>query len=1576
MNSHRPALLVSLATALAVVAALLTPVAAHAATHGSVSGVVSLATGAPAKDATVQLLELSYADGLPLPADAALKAKTTATGAFSFASVPTGYYTLEVSGVAGYFTQFLGGSVTIAGSKPFIVATAKASYHRVSLEASASLAVSVKSLAGKAVKGASVAAYSRNDFGDWVQRATGTTSAAGAFTFTSLNPDDYRVRAWSTTGAIPSVYSGNSATLSAADSIAVNAGIPVRFDFAVPTTGVITGALAGSHDGITVPKLAGVTVRLLRIAGALGDPSTTVEATDYLTVSSATGAYSFAAITPGTYTLRYTPPRLKNGVRIDPAYGETYLGGTNTAANATRITVTAGATAAVPTTTLLEGGTLTGHVLWFGSPQANVPVYIYNAQFAPPLALLPGMESTRTDANGVYTVNGLGAGDWNVRVGSGAERVRSAAGYNDVFVPAFFQMTVADGEVVEVFDVTVDFATGAEQPTLESPPTITGDSQVEHELTAHPAVFSGGSVAGGGTYIWLRDGVAIPGAIGQYYVPTGMDAGRRISVRQTYYFTNRFARTTTSSETATIWEGSAPDQSVAMSISGPLKVDSTVVANPGTWNLAGLSYTYNWCDYTGSPVLCTVLGSGKTFTPTGAMVGKPIALEVTTHRYGYGSTRAMLGFGTVATTTFTQLTAPKVTKAGSVLTLSPGTWSSPVTSVQPTWQYFDVPSEAWVTAGTSLSLNAAPLVGKRIRVVAQIFGAGVASHTFAVHAQTGVASAPTGYTTLQPTYTVPTTAYAPSATFPSDPDGDETTLSYQWQVKKGTKWVPIAGATAGLLPIDFSLVGKNIRVVVKVRSAGFTDTSFTTPQALVLPHFEPSLGASVVVYGTVAVGSTLTNSTPLNWDVSGVKTSYSWEYYSGGWKKIPGATKNTYKVAEAYYGLTIAAIITGTKSGYAPSVNEVSLGTVGKGNLTVTTAGSIKKSGAKWVATAPVMAQGATTKNYQWSYYDETTDIVWNLGSGPTLTSIPVSETGGHTPQVEVVHKRTGYNDTLTSTWGSYLAGLSVTTAGSIQLPDGDVRVGHALNATPGIFALPATSRSYQWFEGTGSKFTAIAGATTSSFTPTPAQLGKTVRVTVTGYRTGLKPASFTASTATTVQRGTAPALVSSPGITGTPIVGNQLVGHVGSWVGTGYTYTYAWLRGSGTTPIATTSTYTPIGLDAGQTLTLRVGAIKTGYAPAFATATTFAVSQTDLVVRSAPVVATSGSKVRVSAGTWSTSAVAIEVTWHVFDRASGVATNIPGAVGQWFSTSPYPGQKITVTVEASAIGYFSGSKDVTAKLGRAATWVGSGAPTTTAETFGGAMLGLNSNWDLVANTTRYTWKRNGKVIADADTTSHTYAFTDADAGAVISVTVLKITAGYAPGEKTFTMTGKVARAIPAPSGLPSLGDVASVGTKITATPGTWATPGLSYSYAWYYLDGGVQVAIPGASTASLTPTPELAGRMLFVRVTATRANYLAQSSLSDTVQVNPGAAATASSAASIAIVLTTPDTLTAGLGTVTPGFTVTVQWFHNGVALWGETGSTYTHTADGPGTVHAVFTATRPGFVTTTFVTPDVVVP
>ncbi|WP_200954858.1 hypothetical protein, partial [Nocardioides sp. Root79] len=83
--------------------------------------------------------------------------------------------------------------------------------------------------------------------------------------------------------------------------------------------------------------------------------------------------------------------------------------------------------------------------------------------------------------------------------------------------------------------------------------------------------------------------------------------------------------------------------------------------------------------------------------------------------------------------------------------------------------------------------------------------------------------------------------------------------------------------------------------------------------------------------------------------------------------------------------------------------------------------------------------------------------------------------------------------------------------------------------------------------------------ATTSTFTPTPAQAGKviTLRVTVSaaGYSDGVATSDPTAAVAdgTFVNDG-------KPAVTGTAKVGQQLTGTAGSWTPTPTSVAYQWL--------------------------------------------------------------------------------------------------------------------------------------------------------------------------------------------------------------------------------------------------------------------------------------------------------------------------------------------------------------------------------------------------------------------------------
>jgi surface antigen len=151
----------------------------------------------------------------------------------------------------------------------------------------------------------------------------------------------------------------------------------------------------------------------------------------------------------------------------------------------------------------------------------------------------------------------------------------------------------------------------------------------------------------------------------------------------------------------------------------------------------------------------------------------------------------------------------------------------------------------------------------------------------------------------------------------------------------------------------------------------------------------------------------------------------------------------------------------------------------------------------------------------------------------------------------------------------------------------------------------------------------------------------------------------------------------------------------------------------------------------------------------------------------------------------------------------------------------------------------------------------------------------------------------------------------------------------------------------------------------VSATPGSWGQVGTRYTYQWY----AQQKAIPGATTSTYKPTPNLMGIPLQVVVRATAPGYL------------QGAIASAASAPTLPGVmndLTAPTvtgiakvgaTLTAAGGTFSPTPDATsYSWAANGKPIPGATGPTIVLGADQLNkTVTAIATATRAGYTTAT---------
>lgn len=150
-----------------------------------------------------------------------------------------------------------------------------------------------------------------------------------------------------------------------------------------------------------------------------------------------------------------------------------------------------------------------------------------------------------------------------------------------------------------------------------------------------------------------------------------------------------------------------------------------------------------------------------------------------------------------------------------------------------------------------------------------------------------------------------------------------------------------------------------------------------------------------------------------------------------------------------------------------------------------------------------------------------------------------------------------------------------------------------------------------------------------------------------------------------------------------------------------------------------------------------------------------------------------------------------------------------------------------------------------------------------------------------------------------------------------------------APGVAV-TSSRSTAKTLRAPT--PRISGAAAVGTRLTASPGTW-TSGTSLSYRWH-ADGK---AISGGYRSTFTPTTAHQGKRITVQVTGKRAGYATASKTSAaTLKV------ARSSTPKISGSATTGKTLSASVGTWTWATSFSYQWRANGTTIKGATSRTY----------------------------------
>jgi hypothetical protein len=274
---------------------------------------------------------------------------------------------------------------------------------------------------------------------------------------------------------------------------------------------------------------------------------------------------------------------------------------------------------------------------------------------------------------------------------------------------------LADGAHSYTVTAGSSHSTAAKSGTLSvGQVTVSGSAQVGKTLTAGvTGVPSDGTVA----YQWNVNGAAA--ATGGTYLIPASAVGKALTVTATVTEGGNSVSLTSGQTTiapGTITSVAAPR------VTGAVRVGARVVAYPGTWSVAGTTYTFQWLA-NGAGISGA---TGAAYVVPASLVGRQLSVAVTAHEAGYSnaaktSAAVLVGKGILTATVKPKLSGTPA--VGKRLAVTAGTWS-PAAGIKIQW-YANGRPVARATA-TSLLLPAA-LRGQAISVTVTAIKAGYAT---------------------------------------------------------------------------------------------------------------------------------------------------------------------------------------------------------------------------------------------------------------------------------------------------------------------------------------------------------------------------------------------------------------------------------------------------------------------------------------------------------------------------------------------------------------------------------------------------------------------------------------------------------------------------------------------------------------------------------------------------------------------------------------------------------------------------------------------------------------------------------
>jgi hypothetical protein len=1025
--------------------------------------------------------------------------------------------------------------------------------------------------------------------------------------------------------------------------------------------------------------------------------------------------------------------------------------------------------------------------------------------------------------------------------------------------------------------------------------------------------------------------------------------------------------------------GSLPPANTAPpAVTGTPTQGQTLTASTGTWSPAATGYAYQWQRSTDGGTTWTPISgaAGSGYVPGAADLGALVRVQVTaTNGYGPGVASSAPA-GPIASGAPINTSPPVISgtpRRGQVLTAASG-WN-PAASITYQWQRSS-DGATWTNMGANSSSYtlASADVGANVRVTV------TATNAFGRQAATSDAVGPVvtdpPASTTAPVLTGTTQRTYVLTTSRGSWNGAGNAYSYQWQRSfDGAAWTTIAGASGATYTLAAADDGAWVRALVTATNPDgvSTQASNATPQ-FVAPY-PPANTVPPSIAGIPQRTAFLTAFRG-TWTGPDNVYTYQWQRDAGeGYVDIAGATGPGYTLTAADENATVRVVVTATNPDAA--ISEASQPTTlvqdaGPYDQTPPVLTGTARRGAALTASSGSWTGLGNTYAYQWQASAD--GNAWTRIAGATSSTYTLG-VGDEGLQIRVLVTATNADGTASAASSATPAVAGAPPAATVRPAIAGAAVrGSTLTSTRGTWDGAGNLYAYQWQRDSGSGYTDIPGATTSSYALAVADEGAKVRLVVTASNPDTSVAAASDPTAVVVS--SPPVNTAAPAISGPAQRGATLGATQGSWTGNGNAYAYQWQSSTdGTTwtnLAGATSLSYPLGVaDEGRLLRVVVTATNPDAMVVAASAPTTRVPSAPPVSTAAPVVsgtAQRGGQLTATGGAWDGIGNAYAYQWQR-DSGAGFA-DIPGATDTTYT--------LGVADELSRVRVVVGASNDDGAASAASNAVGPvpiSAPAVTVRPAvagtavrGTALSSTRGTWDGLGNSYAYQWQRDsGAGFVDiAGATGTAYTLTVADEGARVR---LLVTASNPDGTLSAASdpTATVAAAPPANTLRPAVSGTAQRAATLTATTGNWSGVANTLAFQWQRsADGGATwTAINGATSLSYTLGLADVGAIVRMLVTATNDDGIATATSSATATVaGQGPLNTAAPALS-------GTAVRAGTLTATPGSwngagnRYAYQWQRNpgsGFAdIRGATDTSYTLTvADVGASMRVVVTATN----------------